>query len=352
MRHVLCADIGGTNSRLQLHGSRSDTPASADSGWTHTDFDLVGERILASDTFTSLGALVKTFLDTIAFEGTVDAACIAVCGPVANEERMCGPVLPEQPPTQWGAKASDVVSGALEGRVLKAVLINDFIGVGLGLTALGPDDVVTLHDVPKVEGAPMACVGAGTGLGEVFLTWEASRKQYKAWSSEGGMTPFNAHSEEEWALRNFCVARNGQATVESVVSGPGLRNTFHYLVSTGQPDNITTNVAPDDVPKVIADAGLARSDPVAVAALDMMLRAWAAELRSVCLRTMPFAGLYLAGGLAPKLLPAIQSTLVPAFLEADPLMASILVTCPLFAVTNDLVGLLGAKVRAVQLLEE
>jgi hypothetical protein len=73
------------------------------------------------------------FLERAGFDGVVDAACIAVCGPVENEDFMCGPVLPEQPPTTWAACAKDVTTGALEGRVLRACLVNDFIAVGLGI---------------------------------------------------------------------------------------------------------------------------------------------------------------------------------------------------------------------------
>jgi hypothetical protein len=80
---------------------------------------------------------------------------------------VAGPVLPEQPPTQWDARSSDLVTGELKGRVLRAVLVNDFIAIGLGLKALPPDDLVTLHDAPAEPNAPIACVGAGTGLGEV-----------------------------------------------------------------------------------------------------------------------------------------------------------------------------------------
>lgn len=185
---------------------------------------------------------------------------------------------------------------------------------------------------------------------QVFLVWDGGRGQYQACSSEGGMTAFNPQTELDWGLRSFCLAQNSCATVESVVSGPGLRNTFNYLVSTGKPDTISGSVDPENLPRAIAEAALAKTDPVAVEALRVMLEAWAAECRSVSLRIMPFNGLYLAGGLAPKLLPAIQEILVPAFLEGDPLMASVHTRCPLYAVTNESVGLLGAKVRATQLL--
>mmetsp|Transcript_21229 Transcript_21229/g.55393 ORF Transcript_21229/g.55393 Transcript_21229/m.55393 type:complete len:344 (+) Transcript_21229:105-1136(+) len=341
-QHVISADVGGTNSRLQLYAGVPPVDG----------FALLAEAVFPSSDFASLTALVVRFLDKVGFDGVVDAACIAVCGPVENEDRMCGPVLPEQPPTQWNACAADLMAGPLKGRVRKAVLINDFVAVGFGLTALPPKDAEMLHPAAVKPRAPIACIGAGTGLGEVFLTWEASKGRYTAWPSEGGMTPYSPLTEREWDLRQWCVARDGYATVESVVSGPGLRNTFQYLVSTGMADTITAGVAPEGLPRAIAEAGLAKTDPVASEALEVVMRAWASECRQVSLRVMPYGGLYLAGGLAPKLLPAIKEFLVPEFLEGDKLMASVHTEIPLLAVTNESVGLLGAKVRAVMLLDE
>lgn len=97
------------------------------------------------------------------------------------------------------------------------------------------------------------------------------------------------------------------------MSGPGLSNVFKFLVSSGKPDTITAGlVNPDaELPRAIAEAALAESDPTAEAALTIMLTAWAAECRSIALRVMPFGGLYLGGGLAPKLLPAIKKVEPP-----------------------------------------
>ncbi len=110
----------------------------------------------------------------------VAACCLAVCGPVADERFMCGPPLEKQPPTTWKSHVDDLTKGLscgllylltmkgdLEGVILKACLINDFIGVGLGLTAVDPSDVVTVHDVERNPRGPMVGIGAGTGLGEV-----------------------------------------------------------------------------------------------------------------------------------------------------------------------------------------
>lgn len=100
MPYVLCADVGGTNSRLQLHGTAPDAAPPAD-GWKHSDFAMVGEHIFPSADFTSLGGLVEAFLAKLKFTDVVDTACIAVCGPVEGEERMCGQF--PRSPAVWAA---------------------------------------------------------------------------------------------------------------------------------------------------------------------------------------------------------------------------------------------------------
>lgn len=131
----------------------------------------------------------------------------------------------------WNATADLLTSGDLQGIILKAKLVNDFIGVGLGLTVLDPGDIEVIHEAPRVAHAPIACVGAGTGLGEVYLTWNDSTQQYFAWPSEGGMTEFNAQNEDEWQLRQYLHRRDGHVTVEGVVSGPGLVSVYQFLSS-------------------------------------------------------------------------------------------------------------------------
>ena len=294
-----------------------------------------------------------------------------------DEDYMCGPVLPEQPPTQWKAKKADLTTAGLNGKILSACLVNDFIAVGLGLTALDKKDIVTLHeDSPPERKAPIACVGPGTGLGEVFLVWQADSSHadggyYNANPSEGGMTEFLPRTAEEWGLRQWLFDRDGYTTVEGVVSGPGIANTYNYLQGKRGGASAAELVAAaaatgiggggaeaaDDavaapLQKVVVERALAATnpDPLCTAALDMVLEAWAAECRSVALRTMPYGGLYLAGGLTPKLLSRIKTVLTAAYRTGDPLMKDVIQTFPLYACLNEHVGLLGARVRAIRML--
>jgi glucokinase len=274
---------------------------------------------------------------------------------------MVGPVLPEQPPTQWNACAADltvrglclvtvyfwliVCVGLFLTIVLprqcfpgisQAVLVNDFVAVGLGVAVLPPSQLQTLRPgipqqrAPKVRSLGVfskrpldlnnrvlaelqACVGAGTGLGEVFMTWQpmpgSTEGAHVAWASEGGMTPFVALSQRDWAFREWLVSRgmdpHVSPTIESLVSGPGLANAYRFLMEKENvcfirifcrirmfsSVNLRDNQAPelegadgDDALQVKVAAAAAAGHSAARQAVDWLLQTWAAECRNIALR--------------------------------------------------------------------
>jgi glucokinase len=366
-------DIGGTNARLQLwEASAPDDPSPA----------LVLDRRYSSRDYDGLEPLLRTFLVDAGFpvpEGeaassahahlyggpVVHGCCIAICGPVDGENVQSGPNLPEQGPTGWGADAARDLGGRLGAVIRHAVLINDFVAVGLGLTVVPEEDLATLHEAPQVEGGVKAAVGAGTGLGEVTLvnthagSGGGAAPVYVALPCEGGMTEFLAHDEQEWRLREWLrrerkCGEQGTATVEGVVSGPGLANVFEFLLACDSPRAPAAAAALAALPRVEQPAAIAAAaledeggGGVAARAVALMLRAYGAELRQVALRAMPSGGLYIAGGIAPKLAPKLH-VLVDSYCRGDALMASVITSFPLFLCTNDDLGLLGSRVRAAR----
>ena len=317
---VLAADVGGTNARLELW--------EAETAEVRPDQLRAGfARTYASRDFGSLRELVVRFLRDAGLldqRGAVDAACIAVCGPVEGERRMAGPVLPEQPPTQWGACADDVVGDVLHGVVLSACLINDFVAVGFGVPWLPPADVVPLHSPggDPAGGGVISVIGAGTGLGQCFLT-PGGPGGYMAHPSEGGMAEFHPRTALEGQLRQFLIARDGYCCVESVVSGPGLANVFTFLSGRGDAPHEGMGTPRAELPKYVLDRALAGDDPLCGEAVGMVVQAWAAECRGIALRTMCAGGLFLGGGLAPKLLPFLKRELADAYAHGDPLMGEV-----------------------------
>ena len=245
---VVNGDVGGTNARMQLWDVLG-------SGATMLRKDVR----YSSAEFSTGEELIRRFLNE---PGTlhhatesIDALALAICGPVVDERVQAGVVLPEQGATGWGVDVSQWVwsgSGGVDrseggkkdgssgnhspaGRILRARLLNDFVAVGLGVTELPSSDIHTLHACSlggDVRGTK-ACVGAGTGLGAVFMTRDATHGHYTAHPSEGGMGEFSAQTEQQWRLRQYIKKElGGYCTVESVVSGPGLVNCYHFINSS------------------------------------------------------------------------------------------------------------------------
>lgn len=331
---LLVGDIGGTQARLQL--------------W-RSDATLVWQRTYASAAYASLETLLA---DALADARTthVDACVLAMCGPVADEERMCGPPLEHQPPTRWGADARRLSRHFGPDLLGATRLLNDLVAVGLGLSALGPADRIVLHDAPRQARAPIACLAAGTGLGAVFLTWQPGDPdgRYQVWPSEAGMCELRASTERELRLRHFLAAAGaagpGHATIESAVSGPGLLCLYRFACAeAGRPALL-------DSPAAVS-AAAEGGDALCAEAVDLLLDVLAAELRAAALRWLPHGGLYVAGGVVAALRARIAARL-PSLYLADPCMRDVLAAIPLYLVTRDDVGLLGARERALRLLHE
>ena len=275
------------------------------------------------------------------------------------------------------------VEQALGHRIKRCVLLNDFVAVGLGLQALTAEEhgvsVATLHDAPVQPKAACMCLGPGTGLGTCFLTWDDSVKGYVAHPAEGGQPTFGARTKEEFELCEFISAEGGgrQVIVEDVVSGPGLGNCFRFRCSmtcgvANSPLLAATNDA--DLPAAVAALALAGGRGVRVrgrdtcmegegtgslederrceAALELWCEAFLGELRAAALRYLPHGGLYIAGGVASKLMPWLGEAVGSKFAAEGGVNGALLGRIPVVLVDDAAdPGLLGAKVRALRVLE-
>jgi glucokinase len=395
-RLVVNGDIGGTNARMQLWEVSREVVSLHRTPLPPPPPLLRFDKRYQSSSFDGIEPLVRTFLvDAGIMSGAagvavvgggddpvnavvVDALVLAICGPVVNETRSAGPVLPEQGPTGWGADVGDLVR-RLNGKVRRAKLLNDFVAVGLGVPLMAGNAAYTvnLHTPPSgkcgagvgVDGASsggsstalpsgtMAAVGAGTGLGEVYLTWNSASEQYDAQPSEGGMAEFCATSDTLWEIRKFLQQRDGHVTVEGLVSGPGIANIYAYMVDRDGDADKDTNVVRDVVkahhPATITRMGMSGTgDPRCKEALRVFVTALAAHLRQTALHILPTGGLFLCGGIPPRIVPLLKEMLAPGLFVEDPVMGAFLrENIPLWVISNDDVGLLGARVRAERMLE-
>ena len=304
---ILCADIGGTKTLLGL--AQDDAPI-FDRRYTNADFP----------DFT---ALLAAFLaDAQADPGIVTGGCLAVAGPIADDGRSAR--LTNLP---WS-----IDSAALSLRFgLPALrLVNDFAAAAMGAVASGASHRVTLQAGEPLAEAPCLVVGAGTGLGMAMVLPRG--KQVVA--GEGGHVAFAPADERQMALWQFLHARHGRVTWERVVSGPGLA-AIHEFVSG--------RVLP---PEDIAAHALADPDSTEHLSLELFLEAYGAFAGDMALACLARGGVFLAGGIAAKLLPTLQRSGFLAAFNAKAEHATIAARMPVHVSTDPLLGLHGARLLA------
>jgi glucokinase len=289
---LLAGDIGGTNTRLALY--RDDAPLS-----------LVHSATYESRSFSTLEEIILRFLKTSKLEPP-SAACFAVAGAVVG-----GQVRTTNLP--WVVREGELERRLNIGRV---ALMNDLEAAAHGVMAISdPSDLLPLQygNVAEDHGA-RALIAAGTGLGVALMPWDGAR--YRVSPSEGGHASFAPQNEVEDALLTFLRAELGHVSVERVVSGPGLANIYRFLREyrgVPEPQWLTDRIAGGDPSPVISAAALAHEDAVCDEALTIFSSVYGAAAGSVALTALAVGGVFIGGGIAPKILPRLRDG---AFLDA------------------------------------
>ena len=326
-RQILAGDVGGTKTDLGLFKYSAGT------------LELVREHRYATAKFDSLEAVCADFLGASA---TVNAACLGVPGPIID----------------GSAHATNVpweLSSAALSRVLKGVpvrLLNDLAAIAYGMVNLKPAEFVVLHraENPPAHGN-IAVIAAGTGLGESSLVWEGDR--YYAVASEGGHSDFAPHDAEQIELLRSLAAEFGHVSYERVLSGPGLWNIYKFLRRESHADEpawLSAQIAAGDASAAVSEAAIAGRDPVCVHALTMFCDIYGSEAANLALKVLALGGVYLGGGIAPKILPMLTNgTFVRGFL-AKGRLNEILKRIEVRVSLNPAAGLLGAAHVAAAML--
>jgi glucokinase len=325
---ILAGDIGGTHSRLGLFRQEGG------------HLRLVEEEIYSSREHSGLAEIVKTFLKSKT--AAIDYTSFGIAGPVLNGIAVT-PNLP------WVIDQSKL---AKECGIANVSLINDLEAHASGVDDLEPNDLVTLNvGVPATGNA--ALIAAGTGLGEAGLYWDGAR--HHAFPCEGGHADFAPRNDLELALLQYLLRKFGHVSWERVVSGPGLKNIYDFLRDSGteeEPPWLRDELAASvDPATVISQHGLTGKAPICEHTLEIFVRLYAAEAGNLALKLMATGGIYLSGGIAPRILRVLSQ---PLFLEAfvsKGRMRSLLEQIPVKVITNDRVGLLGAARHAVSMAE-
>jgi glucokinase len=316
---ILAGDIGGTNARLAFFDVIDG------------HFRLVSASVFPSREYAGLDQIVSKFVDTAKVHP--HAACFGVAGPVRNG-RVEASNLP------WIIESQRLAD---ELKLEKAVLINDLEANAWGIAALDPKDVVALN---RVKGNPVgnqAVISAGTGLGEAGMYWDGSK--HHIFATEGGHADFAPRNELEIDLFRYLSGRYGHVSCERVVSGPGLVNVFHFLRDSGrgtEPQWLTDEMAHADPAATISRAALEGRCGLCEQALDLFVSVFAAEAGNLALKVMATGGVYLGGGIAPKMLAKLSGPLFMQAFAGKGRMQPLLEAMPVKVITNDQTALMGA----------
>jgi glucokinase len=221
--------------------------------------------------------------------------------------------------------------------------LNDLEAMAWAVPALHEGEVHVLQEGVALRGGNIALIAAGTGLGQAML--HAVDGRFIPSPSEGGHADFAARNDREVALLRDLTERFGRAEVEHVVSGRGLIN-IHVVAHRRQPCRASVDLESPDAPASISRAALDRTCPGCVDTLDIFVEAYGAEAGNVALRSVATGGVFIGGGIAPKILPALTSgAFMRAFVAKSPLDA-MLKTMPVKIILNPNAALLGAAVFA------
>jgi len=302
---TLCGDIGGTKSLLGL----------ADNG------RLVLDRRYANADFQDFAGVLAAFLaDAQTESALIDRGCLALAGPIADDGRSAR--LTNLP---WTINA-DALSRRHGLPALR--LVNDFAAAAMGAVLAPATQRVTLQHGEALAAAPCLVVGAGTGLGMAVVL-----PQHGSWrilAGEGGHVAFAPADEQQIELWKFLRARHGRVTWERVVSGPGLAAIHECFAGIELP------------PEEIAALALARPKGAERRSLDLFLAAYGAFAGDMALACLARGGVFLAGGIAAKLLPLLAQSGFRAAFNAKAEHAAIAARMPIHVATDPRLGLLGA----------
>jgi glucokinase len=317
---LLAGDIGGTNSRLALFADADGRP-----------------RILHLERFENAGepgfaAIAARFLaNARGVLGTVHVrrACFALAGPV-DGRRVKLTNLP------WEVDADAL---ARELAIPEVLLVNDFVAAASGLDALGNTDLQTLQAGEPVAHAPRVAIGAGTGLGVAYLVWDAGR--YRVIGGEGGHMGFAPNDEEQARLWRFVHAGGRRVIAEEVVSGPGLERIYAFVrADCGAP--------PHEASSAEVSAAALAGEPLAAHALDLFVACFGAIAGDHAMAVLARGGVYIAGGVAPKILPRLAAGGFVAAFTAKGAHSGLAARMPVHVVTEERLGLLGAALLAAR----
>jgi glucokinase len=322
---ILAADIGGTNARIAL-------------------FERAGQMPFVSETYRTgawdgVSAILRTFIST--HQAPVTAACVAVAGPV-HAGRVNAINLP------WAVDQHEIARSL---DLAEVALVNDLAANARGVAVLAPSDLYTLNSGDPAATGNRVVVSAGTGLGEAALIWDGAA--FRAIAGEGGHADFAPRSDAEIGLLRYLAADYGHVSYERVCSGSGLVNMYRYLRSSGsRPGWNRWYHEEGPAPSPAAIFAEANADPLCLSAkaVDMFISIYGARAGNVALSFMATGGVYLGGGIAPRMVDKLGAGGFMRSFTGKGRLSPLLARTPVFVILDDQCALRGAAEIASDLL--
>ncbi len=322
---ILAGDVGGTKTHLGIFKSEKSKVIS------------VVEKKYASQNYGSLESLINEFLDSNKI--IIDAACFGIAGPIEIDpagKAYCQMTNIKQWPliTETNINCKQVF------------FLNDMEAIAYGISQLGEQDLAVINPGKVLEGN-RAVIAAGTGLGKVKLLWKDNAHYPSA--SEGGHANFApSYDKLQGKLLAYLQEQNqGNVSIEQILSGNGLINIYQFLKDGQESAAMREKIKQaDDVAQVISEAGLAKQDAVCEKALDLFVSIYGSVAGDLALDDKAVGGIYIGGGIAPKILDKMRDGNFMKFFTAKemkiPKFSELNADIPVKVIMNDKIGLLGA----------
>ena len=325
---ILAGDVGGTKTVIAQYRL--------------SDQGVLEQQQLAtypSRDYLSLDTILHGFLKQVP-DDPVLAACFGVAGPVIRgQSRITN--LP------WHLSEQSLARTVGTPRIK---LLNDLEATAYGMLFLSGQDRVILNAGAPEAAGNIAVLAAGTGLGEAILYWDGLR--HHAIATEGGHSDFAPRTDREIELLGYLRTRlGGHVSYERVLSGPGLFNIYLFLRDSGygvEPGWVAEALRVGDPSATISRLALAGQDPLCVAALDLFATIYGAEAGNLALKCLATGGVYIGGGIAPKILPALTGGAFMEGFQDKGRFGALMKDIPVSVATNPRTALLGAANYALR----
>jgi len=316
---ILSGDIGGTKTHLAVFTTKGDALVP------------IFERTYRSRDFTGLPGALQAMLDEQPMD--VTAAAFGIAGPIVEYKSKLTNL-------GWDVNGQEVADCL---RLKHVGLLNDLEAMAYGTLRLRDDERVVLQKGKRQERRPVAVIAAGTGLGEAGLLWDGRR--YISIPTEGGHTDFGPRNELEIELLRFLLGRHKRVSYERIVCGPGLKSTYDFFRQRSgvpEPEWLTAEFKSGDPAAIISRAGSGGKDAVCRETLELFVSLYGAEAGNLALKMCSTGGVFVGGGIAPKLLPLLQQgSFMHSFVfkgRYQPLLEQM----PVEVVLNEKAALIGA----------